>query len=151
MATIGNNQHPELPKRGVVWVSSKGKRGILLESLEETGKYRVLVDSQVIELPARDILPMNYGEEEHSPTEEEKVISQTIALHHLSVRDAVDLLDKKIQRATLAAVNCIKVIHGDEKGKVRRAIHEYLVNCKRVKSFKDDSIRKDTTWVFLHY
>lgn len=150
MATLVDNQHPVLPKRGVVWVSSKGKRGILLESVEETGKYRVLVDSQVMELPARDILPMSYGEEEHEPTEEEKVISQTIALHHLNVRDAVDLLDKKIQRATLVAADRIKVIHGDEKGKVRRAIHEFLTTCKRVKSFEDDSVRKDTTWVYLH-
>jgi len=147
---VTENQHPELPKRGLVWVSSKGKRGFLLEPVDDTGTYRVLVDSQVMELPARDILPMSYGEEEREPTEEEKVISQTIALHHLNVRDAVDLLDKKIQRASLVAADRIKVIHGDEKGKVRRAIHEFLATCKRVKSFRDDAVRKDTTWVYLH-
>ncbi len=130
-------------KRGLVWVTPRRQKGILLEAVEESGVYRVLIEDEVIELSAQEILPVD-AEHGESP------IFITLALHHLDVRDAVDLLDKKIQRAILASADCIKVIHGDERGKVRKALHEYLGQSKRVRAFSDDTARRDTTWVYLN-
>lgn len=73
----------------------------------------------------------------------------TLALHNLSPRDAVEMVERKIQRALIAQSERIKIIHGDEKGKVRKAIHEYLEGNKAVKSFEDDEERADVTWVYL--
>jgi len=149
------------PKRGLVWVAPRRRRGILLGD-SPTGAYRVLVDNEVVEFSAQEILPFDA---EHPPetsaietpaaintyaTENESLISQTLALHDLNARDAVDLLDKKIQRATYISAGRIKVMYGDEKGKIRKAIHEYLDHSKKVKCYRDDEKRTDVTWVYLH-
>lgn len=73
----------------------------------------------------------------------------TLALHHLNPKDAVEMVEKKIQRALIAQAESLKIIHGDEKGKVRRAIHEYLENNAAVVKFEDDEERPDVTWVYL--
>lgn len=75
----------------------------------------------------------------------------TLALHNLNPRDAVEMVERKIQRALIAKQESLKIIHGDEKGKVRKAIHEYLENNKAVKSFEDDEERPGVTWVRLQF
>lgn len=128
-------------KRGPVWVTSRRERGILLGP-GRPGTYKVLLASDVMDVPATDLSPFD--------TPPPPLVSMTLALHDLKEKDAVEMVDRKIQRAVLSNADRIKIIHGDTKGKIRKAIHEYLASSRLVKNFEDDQSRPDVTWVYFH-
>ena len=59
--------------------------------------------------------------------------SSEIMLRHLKYDEAMDLLDKSSWFSD--NVTC-EVIHGKNGGVLRKAVHEYLKNCKYVEDFR---------------
>ncbi len=75
--------------------------------------------------------------------------STTLDLHGLSARDAVEVLERKIQRALLAGTERVKVLYGSSASKVEKALNDFLSHCKAVKSYHADESRPGVTWVLF--
>lgn len=75
--------------------------------------------------------------------------SVTLALHDLNPKDAVAIVERKINHAVRMETERIKIMYDDGRGKTKRAIHEFLSRSKVVKRFEDDEDRPGVTWVYL--
>lgn len=147
-------------KKGLVWISTLKQKGILLGP-GRPGTYKVLVNSAIVDFAETELVPFGGQHDNEAPVdrigkgarlgkfESRPMLSVTLALHGLNPKDAVEMVERKINRAVLSDADRIKIIHGDEKGKIRRAIHEYLERSRVVKSFEDDAERPDVTWVYF--
>lgn len=62
--------------------------------------------------------------------------SIAIDLHGVTVREAVEQLEKTLDRALLANANQIEIMHGLGTGKVKDAVHKYLSSSRHVKNFR---------------
>ena len=72
-----------------------------------------------------------------------------IDLHGYTVQEAVDNLEKTIDKAMLSGVKQINIIHGFGSGKVKNAVHKYLQNFKHVSSFRLSINNPGVTIVYM--
>jgi len=129
----------------LVKLRGAGGTGILLEVKDEgrraavqLGPKRVEVDASALEL-----LP---GEQDRGRTgtggngvrvlrDETEGWQDRLNLVGLRVEEALPLLDKAIDRAILQGRAEIEVVHGHGTGRLRKAVHEFLLNHGGVKGF----------------
>jgi len=123
---------PAEPLRGdTVWVASLGKEGQLL-SLEGTeaevqvGQFRVKAHPNELSLRRRP---------EFSPESESEFLSDKAShpspgleldLRGSRPEDALERLDKYLDKAYLARLAFVRIIHGKGTGRLRRAVREFL-------------------------
>jgi len=62
----------------------------------------------------------------------------TIALHGLGVDDALNLLERKLNRAKRVGRNQIKILHEKDSEKLRRALLDFLSQSALVGEFEED-------------
>jgi DNA mismatch repair protein MutS2 len=74
---------------------------------------------------------------------------QALDLHGLKVNEALKLVEDRIDKAVLAQVDQLEIIHGIGTGKIQRALHKYLHSLSVVKHFKIDQKNPGTTWVYF--
>ena len=74
---------------------------------------------------------------------------RSIDLHGIRVKEALDTLERLIDRALVDGVTQIEVIHGLGTGKLKAAIHFYLKGCRSISAFKLDDLNPGTTWIYL--
>ena len=82
-------------------------------------------------------------------TESSSAEGETIDLHGMTVAQALDALEQKINRAILANTLRLKVVHGFGSGKVMVAVHQYLTASSLVANFRVDDLNPGQTWVWL--
>lgn len=58
-----------------------------------------------------------------------------IMLRHLTKLDAMEELDKFIDKAIASGLARVKIIHGKNGGVIRKAVHEYLDNHPYIESY----------------
>ena len=75
--------------------------------------------------------------------------SATIDLHGKSVADSLHALEKVLNTLALSDGSRLDIIHGHGSGKVMRAVHEYLLKTKIVKSFRVDDVNSGMTVAYL--
>ena len=75
--------------------------------------------------------------------------SATIDLHGKTVSDSIHILEKALNSLVLSGGSRLEIIHGHGSGKVMRAVHEYLLSMKVVKSFKVDGVNSGMTIAYL--
>ncbi|MBT3376213.1 MAG: Smr/MutS family protein, partial [Lentisphaerae bacterium] len=63
-------------------------------------------------------------------------LSQEISLIGLRVDEALQRLDLYVDRAALAGLPQLRVVHGFGTGRLRRGVHEWLRDCPVVKGFR---------------
>ena len=63
-----------------------------------------------------------------------------ISLRHLTVSEALPLLDKYLDDAFLAGLVTVRIIHGRRGGVLRRAIREFAESHPHVKSWREADI-----------
>ena len=63
-------------------------------------------------------------------------VSPEINLLGKTVDEAIALLDKYLDDASLAHLNDVRIVHGKGTGALRTGIHNYLRRQKHVKSFR---------------
>jgi len=73
----------------------------------------------------------------------------TIDLHGQTVQEALDALEKAIDRALLSQASNLKIIHGLGKGKLAAAVQRYLRQCRHVKKIMVDEGNPGVTKAFL--
>lgn len=145
---------PETIKMGShVQVNHLKKRGIVSKVLSN-GRYRVTVGSLAIVCSANEIKAIEVDSK--TATKQAKIslpkISApptTLDLHGCTVDDALRKLETWIDRAILAGLVRIKVIHGFGSGKVQKAVHHHLSELRAVASFKINPFNAGETDIFL--
>jgi DNA mismatch repair protein MutS2 len=76
-------------------------------------------------------------------------VRDRIDLHGMRVTDALKLFEEFLDRAMLAGLNRVEVIHGLGSDRVRIALHQYLQSQPVVRSFRHSTINPGVTWVYL--
>jgi len=71
----------------------------------------------------------------HITTTVDKNIPSEIMLRHLTKLEALEQLDRFIDRAIAGGLVRVKIIHGRHGGIIRNAVHEYLDNCPYISSY----------------
>lgn len=64
-----------------------------------------------------------------------KTVPSEIMLRHLTKLDALEELDKFIDKAIAVGLARVKIIHGKHGGIIRNAVHEYLDNHPYISSY----------------
>ena len=73
--------------------------------------------------------------EVHFDTHDDNLLSR-VDLRGMRVEEAIDYLDKKLDKANLRGLNQITVIHGYGTGALKNAIKDYLQNSPYVAKFR---------------
>ena len=58
-----------------------------------------------------------------------------IMLRHMTKQEAIDTLDKFIDKSVTNSLPRVKIIHGKNGGIIRKAVHDYLDNCEFISSY----------------
>ena len=70
-------------------------------------------------------------------------------LHGKTRADALEILERSIDRALLQGTDQIELVHGLGSGALRDAAHQYLGRCRHVKHFKLDELNPGVTRIYL--
>lgn len=74
---------------------------------------------------------------------------ENLDLHGLTVADAIEALEAKLNRAVLSNLHRIKVVHGLGSGRVKEGVHSYLSTSTMISAYKVDEYNPGVTWVYL--
>jgi len=113
-----------------------------VESLAADGKNAVVVFGIVkMRVPVSDLRGTRERQTQRrfvsvSHAEKPEPIPTDIDLRGMNGEEALPLVDKFIDTATLAGLNRIDIIHGKGTGALRKKVTEFLSNHPRVKSFR---------------
>jgi hypothetical protein len=77
------------------------------------------------------------------------MFSATIDVHGLNLRDALEMIGRKINRALATDADRIKIVHEKDSKKFSKALRTYLSGLKPVRSFNEDPENPSVTWVYL--
>ena len=75
--------------------------------------------------------------------------ANTLSVQGLSPEDAVELVQRKIQRAMRAHASSIKVLFLPDSAKLLRMLENYLSTAREVREFFPDEDRPGTLWIRL--
>ena len=65
-----------------------------------------------------------------------KYVSTELNILGLNVEEALPIVDKFLDDATLAKLQTVRIVHGKGTGKLRSGIHQFLRKNAHVKSFR---------------
>jgi len=139
-----------------VIVAPLRKKGIIL-GLSRPGCYEVAVGPLRMQCSDTDLLPIDKKLQSKShksaPPKVQvprvRPVKKTLDLHGLRVREALSLVEEHIDKAILAGLDMIEIVHGKGSGKIMRALHEYLPTLGVVKHFVLDEYNPGTTRVYF--
>ena len=148
---------PEMVKKGPVWVVSAGAQGRVIGE-SRPGSFKVLVQGEIVELQASDLEPMDENVIPYDRTRKTARLGKftpgpmqvtTLDLYGMKPKDAVEVLERKVQRAILADARSLKILHPPTDHKFRRTLHEYLDTSKIVERHEEDEEKPGITWIYL--
>lgn len=131
---------------------------VLMEGPNAKGEYRLALGNLSLWVPGEELKPVT-GKlpDPERGRKLRKALSEIdgtagperLDLHGLTVAQAVEVLERCIDRAILNGTPRIEVIHGIGSGALKKAVLEYLSRSSHVSSFKGDDANPGTTWVNL--
>jgi len=65
-----------------------------------------------------------------------KIVERELRVRHLTVAEALFLLDQYLNDAFMAGLPFVRIVHGKGTGTLRRAIHKVLAKHPLVESFR---------------
>ena len=113
-----------------------------VKSIAADGKSAVVIFGIVkMKIPLKDLQTTREHQNQRSfqtyvQTEKPERTPTDIDLRGMNGEEALPLVDKFIDTATLAGLNRIDIIHGKGTGALRKKVTEFLANHPRVKSFR---------------
>ena len=146
-----------------VRINSLGREGEVTR-VHRNGRYRVALGSLTIEVVEDELSPSTTrGRRSQSAKNGDTISIQTVVedtkkscralseldLHGYRVLEALQLLDARIDKAVLAGLDEVRVIHGIGNGKIMDAVEQHLRTLSVVRSFKRDDFNPGLTRVFL--
>jgi DNA mismatch repair protein MutS2 len=135
------------PSYGVgdgVWVESLQADGEVIAKVSGRGRYKVRVGNLTMELPGTDLrasqAPVKSKPRSGAGVDAGKVYSDQavneVDLRGLLAEEAIAKLEKFLDRAMLAGLNTLWVIHGKGTGVLRKRVGEYLKDFPGVKGYR---------------
>jgi len=140
-----------------VIVAPLRKKGVIL-GLSRPGCYEVAVGPMRMQCSDTDLVPIDKKLQKKSqksaPSKVQvprnvRPVKKTLDLHGLRVREALSLVEEHIDKAVLADLDMIEIVHGKGSGKIMKALHEYLSTLGVVKNFVLDECNPGTTRVYF--
>ncbi len=74
---------------------------------------------------------------------------QKLDLHGMTVKSALEALEKTLDLALLEGTAKIEAMHGLGSGKVKEAVHKYLSRSRHVEEYFLDPSNPGVTWIML--
>lgn len=160
MAELLRPFHPGDP--GVVRRIGKG----IVQEARRQGRYVVLVGAAALVCDEDDLTaaappkrgkraPAVAGRNEDDPgrggarAERSERRGESVDLHGLTVEEALQRVDERLNAAMLAGTAVLDVIHGKGGGRIRAALHRHLRAIPSVRRFEIDSRNAGVTHVYL--
>jgi DNA mismatch repair protein MutS2 len=139
---------PRLRKYGTVVGRSKpGTWDIAIGSLVvQCVESELKVVSPSAKQP-KEVLVEGKAKRRASPTN--RSAASRLDLHGMRVEEAMKEVERAIDRAILADVDRLEIVHGVGTGRIREALHQYLKALSVVERFKLDDINPGVTWVYF--
>lgn len=130
-----------------VFVKSLDKTGVILSMPNNANQVLVQIGSIKMKLKLNDIKPIdtsNIKEEKTNKSSgkltrnnlKSKTVSTEINVIGQTVDEAIFVVDKFLDDASLAGLKAVRIVHGKGTGKLRKGIHEFLSNHPHVSSFR---------------
>ncbi|HOP94907.1 MAG TPA: endonuclease MutS2 [Dictyoglomaceae bacterium] len=119
-------------------LKSSSKEGIVLEIDPEKKTALLQVGILKVSVPWSDIEPGENSEElvpVHVKVKKEKYVPTEINIRKMTVDEGIEEVKKFLERAFLAGLPRVRIIHGRGTGKLRNAVHQYLSEVPYVKEF----------------
>jgi DNA mismatch repair protein MutS2 len=139
-----NKPEVVLSKGDPVWVNSLQTEGEVVARLGRGGRYKVQVGNLVMELKGTDLRtltrPVGEGKATRSSIDvgqtSEEEVSGEVDLRGLTAEEAVHRLEKFLDRALLAGLNTLWIIHGKGTGALRKRVGEFLKDFPGIKGYR---------------
>ncbi len=128
-----------------VYVPAMNSNGEILAVNTKKKEAEVLVGSMRLNVKAKDLYPLSGGKKRQEPKERVQVmrrigpvqsVKTEINLLGMTVSEAVQEVDAFIDRAVLAGLEEVKIIHGTGTGKLKEGIRNHLRGMKNVAEFR---------------
>jgi DNA mismatch repair protein MutS2 len=127
-----------------VWVESLQADGEVIAKVSARGRYKVRVGNLTMELDGSDLkasqAPAKSSRRSGAGVDAGQVFSDQavneVDLRGLLAEEAIAKLEKFLDRAMLAGLNTLWVIHGKGTGALRKCVGEYLADFPGVKSYR---------------
>jgi DNA mismatch repair protein MutS2 len=151
-----------------VFVVSLQKRGRVVE-LDSRGRYRIVVGGMATWCGESDLTTTSQGkkakrERQEQPPPREAVVAppppseltpgerralRSIDLHGLTVPEALDALQRRMDAAIRAGVDRLEIVHGISGGRLRAAVRSFLAGATGIAGFEADPRNAGVTRVFF--
>jgi DNA mismatch repair protein MutS2 len=124
-----------------VWIETLQASGELIEAVPSSESWRVQIGSMISVVKSEHLTKIEENEPKpslpggvnYAPFDD---ISPQVNVRGMTVEEATDVLDHLIDRASVANLATIYVLHGKGTGALRRGIKEYLSKHQLVKDFR---------------
>ena len=141
---------PKLKKYGTITGTTKpGLWDVAIGSL--TVQVKAADISKIAKSPKqpKDFMFEGKNQSQRKPTPVTKAAAQKLDLHGMRVEEAMKAIDDALNRAILADVDRIEIVHGVGTGAIRTALHGYLSKLQVIEKFKVDDLNPGVTWVYF--
>lgn len=140
-------------------VIRKLKRAGRVKSISKDGQYDVEVGSLVFHCAEADLVagkapskdkerlapnPRSTGKVNRAPQ-----TPDSVDLHGMRVEEAMERVEKALNRAILDDKDQLRIVHGLGTGKIRQAVHAYLKKTGIASHFKLDDANPGVTIVYF--
>lgn len=146
-------------KNDSVFIPSLKKFGVVLGE-RKPGLWEVAIGNLTLQCQEQDLQAVQHKKNRHPtsayseprrkpvprPTQR---AAERLDLHGLRVEEAMRRVESAIDRAILAEVDRMEIVHGLGTGKIRKALHAYLNSLNVVASFKIDDGNPGVTLVYF--
>ena len=132
----------ELRPGDLVLVRSVGQRGSVLSPPDEAGQVQVQVGILRVTVPRADLSPLPEEAVTFKRAGPDRIdvdrrpVPRELHLRGLRVEPAVWELERYLDRAAVAQLEEVRIVHGKGTGAVRAAVHERLRDHPLVRSFR---------------
>lgn len=132
----------DLKQNTEVFVIPFEKNGVIVSSVSKSNEVQVQIGSMKITLPLHDLkLQENTSPKTNLPTSYSRIfktknVKSEINLIGYTVEEAIFVVDKFLDDATLAKLETVRIVHGKGTGKLKNGIHQFLKNNLHVKDYR---------------
>jgi DNA mismatch repair protein MutS2 len=141
--------------REVVVSTLGNKRGTVIE-VGDRGRYRVRVAELTMWCREEDLAEPTPSKKPKRPRDDKpRLVDDSprrvrrVDLHGMRVDEAIAKVVDEINRALLADVERIEIVHGKGAGRIRDALHRHLASMSVVAAYRLDPRNPGVTWAYL--
>ncbi len=126
-----------------VFVNNVGKQGTVISNISKDNEVQVQIGIIKMSVSIDDLSPILKNNSKKSKNtvnyanpSKIKTISSELNIIGMNVEEAVPIVDKFLDDATLAKLQNVRIVHGKGTGKLRKGIHQFLKKNGHVASYR---------------